>query len=211
MIQKIIIADDHPFMIDGLTQVINRIGNAVLLASASNGLELIQLLQQQDADLVILDLNMPGLDGFDCIRQIKKSKSQTRILVLTNYNQAEIIEEVKRLGADGFLLKNSTSDEVKMAIETLLDDTQYFPKPVLVDPVAENSFFYDEFLKKFQLTKREVGIMLLICNGKSSKQIADELFLSELTVNTHRRNIMKKLDLNNVAGLIHFARQNSLL
>ncbi len=211
MNKKIIIADDHPFMIDGLTQVIGQMEMAELVADASNGLELIQRLQHHVADLVILDLNMPGMDGFDCIKQIKKDATPPKILVLTNYNQPEIIEEVIKLGADGFLLKNSSAQEVREAMETILKGDKYFPKQNAPDPVAENSFFYDEFLKKFQLTKREVGIMLLICHGKSSKQIADELFLSELTVNTHRRNIMKKLDLNNVAGLIHFARQNSLL
>ncbi len=211
MIKKIIIADDHPFMIDGLTNVIQHMANTELLATAPNGLELIQRLQQQSANMVILDLNMPGMDGFECIKQIRKETASPKILVLTNYNQPEIIEEVKRLGADGFLLKNSSADELRQAIEAILDGKKHFPDNAIINPIAENSFFYDEFLKKFQLTKREVGIMLLICHGKSSKQIADELYLSELTVNTHRRNIMKKLDLNNVAGLIHFARQNALM
>ena len=211
MIKKIIIADDHPFMIDGLTNVIQQLPNSELVSTAANGLELIQRLQHHIADLVILDLNMPGMDGFECIKQIRKATTSPKILVLTNYNQPEIVEEVKRLGADGFLLKNSTADELRQAIEEVLAGNKYFPKPAVSNPIAENSFFYDEFLKKFQLTKREVGVMLLICHGKSSKQIADELYLSELTVNTHRRNIMKKLDLSNVAGLIHFARQNALM
>jgi DNA-binding NarL/FixJ family response regulator len=211
MTNKIIIADDHPFMIDGLSNIVKTIKGAQLVATVNNGVELLQLLTYTSADLIILDLNMPAMDGFECIRRIRKEKQRVKILVLTNYSQPELIEEVKRLGADGFLLKNSTADQLSIAIDTVLTGGKYFIAPSQLKPVAEDSFFYDEFLKKFQLTKREVGIMLLICGGKSSKQIADELFLSELTVNTHRRNIMKKLDLSNVAGLIQFARQNALI
>ena len=133
------------------------------------------------------------------------------MLVLTNYMQPELEEEVKKRMADGYLEKNSSAAELKEAINIILAGGNHFPSGAALSSMQSDNIFMDGFLKKYQLTRREVDIIQLICREMSSREIAAKLFLSDLTINTHRRNIFRKLDIKNVAGLINFARQNELL
>jgi DNA-binding NarL/FixJ family response regulator len=161
--------------------------------------------------LVIMDLNMPGYDGLQCLQKIKKEFPETRVLILTNYNQPELVDEVRAGQADGYLVKNSTAADLREAVSRIMDGEKYFPDAHMLKSVPDDSFFFDEFLRKYQLTKREIEIIRLICREMSTRQIATALFLSELTINTHRRNILRKLEVKNVAGLMNFAKQNQLL
>ena len=210
MKHKIILADDHPFLLDGLKMVLKDFSSLTISATAQNGYDLMALVEKELPALVILDLNMPIYDGFQCLRKIKANFPFTRVLILSNYVQAELIEEVKKMGADGYLMKSSSTVELRAAIERILTGRKYFPSAAEPEKIPEESFYLDDFLKKYQLTKREVGIIRMICHEMSSKEIAEGLFLSELTINTHRRNILRKLELKNVAGIINFAKQNHL-
>jgi DNA-binding NarL/FixJ family response regulator len=208
---RIILADDHQLFIEGVRTVLEEIPDIEIVATVTNGAELIEKIQQVATDLVLLDLNMPKLDGLKCLQEIKSTHPNIKVLVLTNYSQPELMEEVKSLKADGFMIKNSTASELRDAVVKVIGGEKLFnaaPKPGVLD---ESSYFFDDFLKKFKLTRREVDIIRLVCRELSSKQIAAELHLSEFTVNTHRKNIQRKLNVKNVAGLVSFAREHQLV
>lgn len=211
MKRQVVLADDHQLLIEGIRSVIEEIENTSVAATLNSGTELLHYLDKNKADLVILDLNMPGQDGLKCLNIIKQIYPATRVLVLTSYNQPELIEEVRKLKADGYLVKNTSADLLKDVVTRILDGYEYFPAKETTQPIQETSVFFDDFLRKYQLTRREVDIIRLICREMSSKQIAAELFLSEFTVTTHRKNIFRKLNVKNVAGLMNFARQHQLL
>ncbi|HMK03057.1 MAG TPA: response regulator transcription factor [Ferruginibacter sp.] len=208
---KIILADDHQFLLEGIMSVLKDMPTIEIIATAQNGFDLVDAVAKQRPDMVILDLNMPGYDGLQCLQKIKAGYKEIKVLVLTNYNQPELVEEVKQMQADGFLVKNSSATELKEAINIILTGKKYFPAADQLENMPDDSYFFDAFLKKYQLTKREVGIIRMICREMTTKEIAAGLFLSELTINTHRRNILRKLEIKNVAGLMNFAKQNQLL
>jgi DNA-binding NarL/FixJ family response regulator len=210
MRKRVMLADDHQLLLEGIRMIIEDIGEADIVATANNGTELLGLLSKDKPDLVILDLNMPGQDGLKCLSTIKHVYSSVKVLVLTSYNQPELVEKVKELGADGYVIKNVAVTELKEAVQQILGGGTFFPQ-ANNSPPPSDSYFFDPFLKKFQLTKREVDIIRLICSELSTKQIASQLFLSEFTVNTHRKNIFRKLNVKNVAGLMNFAKDNQLV
>lgn len=211
MKSKIVLADDHRFLLDGITSVLKDMPGVEIAATAHSGFELMDAVAKEMPDLVITDLNMPGYDGLQCLQKIKAKYAAIKVLVLTNYIQPELVDEVKKMQADGFLNKNSTAAELKEAVEIILAGQKYFPDATEMNPLTDDSYFMDDFLKKYQLTKREVGIIRMISQEMSTKEIAAELFLSDLTINTHRRNIFRKLEIKNIAGLMNFAKQNMLL
>jgi DNA-binding NarL/FixJ family response regulator len=208
---KIVLADDHQFLLEGILAVLKEMPAIEIVATAQNGFELMEAVAQHQPAVVVLDLNMPGYDGLQCLQKIKANYTGIKVLVLTNYNQPELVEEVKKMQADGFMIKNSSAIELKTAITEIIAGKKFFPATAELKVVTDDSYFFDDFLKKYQLTKREVEIIRLICREMSTKEIAASLFLSELTINTHRRNILRKLDVKNVAGLVNFAKQNQLL
>lgn len=211
MIYKIVLADDHRFLLDGITTVLKEMPGVEIVATVYNGFELMEAVARQNPNLVITDLNMPGIDGMQCLQKIKTNYTGIKVLVLTNYTQPELVDEIKKMQADGFLNKNSTAAELKEVVENILAGQKYFPAVNELKALPEDSYFLDDFLKKYQLTKREVGIIRMISREMSTKEIAAELFLSDLTINTHRRNIFRKLEIKNVAGLLNFAKQHMLL
>jgi DNA-binding NarL/FixJ family response regulator len=208
---KIILADDHQLFIQGVRTVLEEIPGVEVIATVNNGSDLMEKINGVDVDLVVLDLNMPKLDGLKCLKEIKTTRPNIKVLVLTNYNQPELIGEVKGLKADGFMIKNSTASELKEAIVKILEGQKLFNEGQKAPVLDESSYFFDDFLKKFKLTRREVDIIRLVCQELSSKQIAAQLHLSEFTVSTHRKNIQRKLNIKNVAGLVSFAREHQLV
>ena len=211
MRKKVVLADDHQFLLDGIMTILKEMPSVEIVATAQNGFELMDVVARQKPELVILDLNMPGYDGLQCLKKIKNDFSETKVLILTNYSQPELVEDVKKMGADGYLIKNSSAAELKAAVTSVLSGGKYYPSANELKSVADDSYFFDEFLKKYQLTKREVEIIRMVCQEMSTKEIATQLYLSELTINTHRRNVFRKLEIKNVAGLMNFAKNNQLL
>ncbi len=211
MKSKIVLADDHRFLLDGIITVLKEIPGVEIVATVHNGFELMDAVAREKPDLVITDLNMPGYDGMQCLQKIKTNYAAIKVLVLTNYIQPELMDEVKKMQADGFLNKNSTAAQLKEAVDIILAGQKYFPAAAEGKTLPDDSYFMDDFLKKYQLTKREVSIIRMISREMSTKEIAAELFLSDLTINTHRRNIFRKLEIKNIAGLMNFAKQNMLL
>jgi len=209
--RKIILADDHQLFIEGVRTVLEEMSDIQIEGTVNNGKELMEKVHGTRPDLVLLDLNMPELDGLKCLEQIKREMPGVKVLVLTNYSQPELVDEVKKLRADGFMVKNSTASELKEAVTHVLSGKPFFSHLDKTQVLDENSYFFDDFLKKFKLTRREVDIIRLVCREYSSKQIAAELNISEFTVTTHRKNIVRKLNIKNVAGLVSFAREHQLI
>jgi DNA-binding NarL/FixJ family response regulator len=208
---KIVLADDHQFLLEGITAVLSKVSEIEIVATAQNIFELMDVLSKHEPSLAIVDLNMPGDVGWKSIQRIRLNFPAMKILVLANYCLPELVDEARKLRVDGYMIKSSTGDELKQAIRDILSGNKYFPRLLSMTETLNSPGFLDELPRKFQLTRREVDIIRMICSEMSTREIASALFLSELTINTHRRNILRKLDVKNVAGLMNFAREHQLV
>jgi DNA-binding NarL/FixJ family response regulator len=206
---RLVIADDHPLLLDGLKKVLEEMDETEIVFTAGNGLELISLLRRTAADMVLLDLQMPKLDGIDSLKIIRRDFPKLKIIIFSNYGQPKLIRETKILGASGYLLKNSPSLTLKEAIKTVAAGGSWFKD---TDPEPKQSaLLVNDFMKKYQLTSREIEIICKISEGLTSKEIAGKLFVSEFTINTHRRNICRKLNIYTPVGLLNFAKEHGLV
>jgi len=206
---RLIIADDHPLLSDGLRMVLEEIKDLQVLPPVSNGRQLIDQLQQTPADIVLLDLNMPQLDGIETLKILQKNYPKVSVIILTSYYQPELVREIKALGAKGYLLKTTSTQLIKEAVAAVTAGDTWFTINELPVPSA-SPYFVDDFMKKYQLTKREVEIIRMIGSGFTTKKIGEKLFVSEFTVNAHRRNISRKLNIHTTVSLLHFAKENGL-
>lgn len=205
---KLFLADDHQVLIDGLLAFFKDHPRYEVVGAANDGAALLATLPTLEPDVVLLDLNMPRVDGLASLERIVKEQPRVKVLVLSNYHQTEIVRAARDKGAWGYLLKNGSLDELLAALEAVTAGQPYWAAAAVMAPEPE--FFADAFLKKYQLTRREADIIRMICGAYNSRTIADRLCISEFTVNTHRRNILRKLGVKNTAGVINFARQHHL-
>lgn len=221
---KTILADDHCIFIEGLKSVLKQSEKYTfdIVGTAVNGEELLWLLRRKPADLLILDLNLSETDGLEIIHTIQRERIALRILVLTVYDDPKFVKSAFKNGAHGYILKNKGIDELFLALHQVLNgEESYIGEGV---QVSENGtaravvgkqqtdfHFEDRFIKKYNLTKRELEILRLITHAMSNKQIAQELYISDQTVSVHRKNIMRKLGVSNTAGLIKAAYDFSLV
>lgn len=203
----LLLADDHPLLLDGLRNVLSDLPDVELLPPVNNGHQLLDFLYQHPVDMVLLDLNMPKTDGLTALKQIRKDWPTVKVIVFTSYNQPQHVRMVQSLGAMGYLLKTTDAPTIKTAVQQVRQGKPWFP--MLANASGEISD--DVFLQKYQLTKREVEIIQQIVDGKTTRQIADELCVSEFTVNAHRRNIARKLGIDTPVGLVNFAREQGLV
>ena len=205
---KLIIADDHILFIDGLKLLLREEKDMALINIANDGKELLDIMHQQLPDVVLLDINMPKINGLDAVRFIKQSYPAVMVIMLSTYNEDHLIEKAKQYGANGYLLKNSSKEELLQTIHLVAEGHSCFPYRL---PKIENVFdSTDNFLKQFNLTKREFEIIQLIKKGYTNQQIAEKLYLSIYTVETHRKNIMQKLGLNTPSSLMKFIIENHI-
>ena len=205
---KIIIADDHNLFINGLQLLLKEESWIEIIDIANNGRELLEVLQRSQPDLILLDLNMPNMNGFEAARYIKQNHPAVKLIILSTYNEEHLIDKAKQIGINGYLLKNCNREELLQTISLVMNHQTSFP---YFEPRENNSFdSKDNFLIQFNLTKRELEIIQLIKNGFTNQLIANKLFLSIYTVETHRKNIMHKLNLNTPMALIKFIVENNL-
>jgi DNA-binding NarL/FixJ family response regulator len=206
---RLIIADDHPLLVDGVSRVLEEMEGVEVLEPARNGRHLIALLREHAADMVLLDLHMPQQDGIETLKILRKEFPRVKVLVFTNYNQPKLVKEITALGAKGFLLKNSTSTTLKEAVQTVAAGGTWLKEQE--PPAPASDYFTDDFMKKYQVTQREVEILRKIAKGFTTREIGEQLFVSEFTINAHRRNICRKLDIYTPLGLANFAKEHGLL
>jgi DNA-binding NarL/FixJ family response regulator len=212
------IADDHQIFIDGLSTILNETDrfNATVIATANNGDQLLTQLKKNAPDLLILDMSMPQKDGLEVLKAIKGIYPNMKIIVMSMFDENKIVKQVLNLGAHGYLLKTAGAKMLLTAIEEVMDNAT-FVDPSLAklkitgqNPEAANHFD-QKFVSRHDLTKRELEILRLIALAKNNKDIGQELFISEQTVGVHRKNIMRKLQMNSTAALIKLAYDHHLV
>lgn len=204
---RIVLADDHILLRDGVKHMITERPDLRVVGEASDGMELQRLLKRQQTDMVLLDLSIPGMRGIEGTREIKSSHPEIKIVILTMHNKRRYIQYALTSGADGYLLKEATGDELFDAITNIRNGGNYLSKSFSNELISEMVKVYQGGMKprKEILTTREKEILKLIAEGKASKEIAELLFISIYTVNNHRANIIKKLKMKKTADLVKYA------
>lgn len=206
----ILIVDDHQMFLDGLKTLLVKEKNLNVVAEANTGKEALDILENIPVDLVITDINMPVMSGTELTKQIKKDYPHIKVLVLTMYNDREIIHEIVMTEAEGYILKNSNKRELLDAINRISDHGTYYSNEV-ISIMTENYVVKEKIRDRtHELSAREKEIISLICQELTSAEIAEKLFLSPLTVETHRRNILRKTNSKTIVGLIKFAIENKI-
>lgn len=200
---KLFIIDDHPIVISGIKQTFERHKQIDCVGSALNGVEAMQWLAKHHTDVILLDVNMPGKDGIELCKQIKKKYPNVKVIGLTTFSQASFITGMLRNGANGYLFKNASEEELTEAIITVHKGKRYLSEEVndkLINKATQRSSGKAGFIPK--LTRREKEVLELIVEEYTTQEIANKLFLAVSTVETHRMNLCAKLGAKNVAGLV---------
>ena len=210
---KIIIADDHIVLREGLKSMINTHTSWEVVAEASDGFEVLPLIEEHQPDILILDLSMPNLGGLETISRLQKSDSNTGILVLSAKDDDYSVREAMRAGANGFVPKSSSSEELEFAISALLKGQTYLSPTVCEAALQQNTSSEDprDANPLSILTAREREIMKLLSEGKPNRVVAKTLHISPRTVDSHRANMMKKLGIKSNAQLVQIAVKNGLI
>ena len=211
---RLLIADDHRIMLDGIVSLLQNEKDIIVAGIAANGYEVLELVNRHDFDVCLLDINMPGLDGIETTKLLKEKKPGLKIIILTTYNDKEIITEMLEFGVSGYLLKNSSKQELTEAIKKVAAGGFYFSDEVHTSIMTN----YRQHLKEknsgrevVTLTVREKEILQLLALEYTNEKIAEALTISYRTVETHRKNIMQKTKSHNLAGLLKFAYSKNLI
>lgn len=216
---RIALVDDHQIVIDGIASVLADVDTYEIVGTANNGRDAVQLVRVAQPDLVLMDIDMPIMNGITASKELKKDFPDVKVIILSLHNEKAIIQNLIQIGVNGYLLKNSDKNEVLNAISQVLDGQKYFSSDVtlsLSGLAPSNSIKLantdpGNAEKLSSLTEREIEILKGIADGMSNRQIGEQLFISQRTVDTHRQNIMKKLEVKKVVGLIKFAIKNGLV
>ncbi|WP_020533806.1 response regulator [Flexithrix dorotheae] len=206
---KLIIADDHKLFRDGITSLLSADDHFDIIASLNDGEELIAFLKTGTVPhVILLDLSMPKMDGFEVLKVLKKDFPKVKAIALSMHNDGNYIVKCVRDGAFGYLLKNTDEEELKTAINSVANGNKYFNKEISAKMISNMALEGSEPKK---LSPKETEILEFISQGLTTKEIADKLFISTRTVETHRVNMMKKLDVKNSAELIKKAAKLRLI
>lgn len=208
---EIIIADDHMMIREGLKQLLELDGTMKVIAEANDGEECLNLLNKKiHPDILLLDINMPKKNGIEVLEYIKQNKIPVKVLILTVHNEVEYLLKAVDIGIDGYLLKDSSYDELKEAIDVVISGNTYI-QPSLLPALNESMEDYALDKEKIEcLTKRELDVLRLISEGCSNKKISDELTISERTVKNHISHIFRKLDVEDRTQAAVFAIRNKI-
>ncbi len=208
---RIVIADDHKMFLDGLCSLLEDEENLEIVDTAKNGNGVLQILSNTKIDLVITDISMPEMNGIALNNEIKKKHTQVKTLVLSMHKQSDLIAKLIKNGANGYLLKNADKKELLQAINSIMRGENYFSPEV--KEAYMQSMFSPKATRKAEakLSRREKEVITLIAQEMTTNEIAEKLFISQHTVETHRKNILRKLDARNTAGLVKYAIQQGLV
>lgn len=209
---KVLIADDHQVIIDGLEAIITSVEYLTFVGGALNGHQVIEKVEETQVDIVLMDINMPGMDGLDCTSYLHQHHPNIRVIALSMHDNPRLAKRMIKNGAFGFLLKNTSKEKILTAISEVHAGKNFF------DPSLMTSFMElgstlptSNFEKKELLTQRELEIVKLICLEKTNGEIAEALAISTHTVESHRSNIFLKLEVKNVVGMVKWAIKNDVV
>lgn len=210
---NILLVDDHQIVIDGLRGLLEGDENIGVLYEAQNGAQTIRIATEEAIDLILLDINLPDKNGFEICQELKSQPTCPKIIALTMYGNAGYINKMIKAGVDGYLLKNTGRAELLKAIQTIMSGERYFSQEVMQTLVAGTHQAKkpktSDFIQK--LTRREKEILQLITEEYTTDEIAAKLFISSTTVISHRKNLLRKVNAKNVAGLVKKAFEFGLL
>jgi DNA-binding NarL/FixJ family response regulator len=209
---RIVIVDDHEIIHNGITNILKSESSYEIVGHAFNGEDAVKLATELIPDVIFMDISMPVLNGIEAIKQIKTIQNHIKIIALTQHNDSEYIQQVLIAEGDGYLLKNSKKEEFIEAIKTVLENKRFLSYEVsdlLINSSLQTKKETDE--EKIRLTSREIEIIKKIADDKSNQEIANELFISLRTVETHRRNLMQKLKVNSIVALLKYAAKQNII
>ncbi len=196
----VFIVDDHPMVVEGLSTMLQNIPDVEVVGVAFNAKSCLGFFVNNKADVILMDINLPDKSGIDLCMEIKRRVPSVKILALTNFEQRIYWEKMRQSGASGYLLKNTSASELLEAIQTVFTGNEYwkdFPKGDSKSNVV--------------LTRREVEVLALISEGLTNQEIADKIFVSTSTVDSHRKNLLSKLQAKNTAALVNYAMKNKII
>ncbi|MBE8727224.1 DNA-binding response regulator [Flavobacterium sp. KB82] len=205
---KTVIVDDHPIVISGIAGLLSDLENIVIVEKFESGVALLEYIEDHKVDLILMDIFLPVINGVDLCKTIKQKYPKMVIIGMSSQSERSLVMQFIQNGGNGYVLKNASFDEFKDCIYKAIEGEIVFSeevKTIISQPLSE------ELERIPSLSRRERDIALLLSQGKSTQEIADDLFLSFLTVQTHRRNILQKYKMKNVAELIAFLLKNNLL
>jgi two-component system response regulator NreC len=209
---RILIADDHDVVRSGLKGLLQRVPTLSVVGEAANGEEAVRLAERFKPDIVIMDISMPVLNGIEATRQIKTAQPEVKVIILSVHEDEEYAYQILRAGASGYLLKNASKQDILAAIDSAVSGERFFSPGIsrlIVDGFLKRAKEGTEMTERpameTQLSPRELEILTYIARGFTNRKIAETLFLSVRTVNTHRTNIMQKLNIHDTAGLVRHA------
>ena len=210
----IAIADDYKIFRDGLKVGLSADDNLEVIAEADNGEDLLKLLETTRPDIILMDLNMPILDGMEATKRVKKLYPAIKVLVVTMYDDDKFIIHLMEIGANGYLLKNAEPEEIRKSIYAVHENGYYFNdlvnKALLKKLVLKNNL-KPSFNNNIEFTEREQEVLKLICEEKTATEIGKEIFLSPRSVEGIRQRLIEKVGVRNTAGLVMFAIKNGIV
>ena len=213
---KVYLADDHQMLIEGMKAVIKTNDDFEVVGFSLNGIQLIEQVLKAKADILVIDINMPEKDGIEVLKELSSIKTPFKVIVLSSYDDLKLVKEVINLGARGYLTKQSVGDSIIEALTEVYNGQEYFCK-IMQDKILasfsqnNNNDNLSEQLPPVSLTDRELVIIKLIALEYSGKMISEKLFISTNTVETHRKNLLKKLNVKSSIGLVKYAIKNNLI
>ena len=206
---KIAIADDHKMLAQGVANLLDEDQEFDVVGVFSSGAELLEFLEGRPVDLVITDMNMPGMDGVALIQNLKKRKIKSKIIVLSMYDDEKIFKECQKQGVDAYVLKDADPDELIYTIKEVMESRHIMNFQRVLKQMDSDQ--YDDASKlKFKLSKREIDVLKLLIQGKTNREIAEILFLSVFTIETHRKHLHQKLGVSNSIELLNKAQEMKL-
>jgi two-component system response regulator NreC len=211
---RVFITDDHEIYLEGLALLLGKQEGIEVVGTATSGKELLGQVQDLQADVLLLDVYLPDLGEEEIIQQIRVLRPELRVIYLTLLRGTRYIHKLSKYKIQGYVLKNASLDELLTALQTVQDGGSYFSKDIHIgdrDEDFRNTVTIEDKQIDEILSKRELEVLRLICKEFSNAEIADKLFLSVSTVETHRKNLIAKLGVNNTVGLVKFALRNNLI
>jgi len=201
---SVFIVDDHPMVIEGIRSMLLDLPNIEVAGHAMNASSCLGFFIKNSADVVLLDINLPDQSGIEVCKELLRKTPGLKIIALTNFDQLTYLQNMKDAGARGYLLKNSSLSEIEKAIQMVVSGNEYW---LGRDSVRESIKEHNQPL----LTRREIEVLKLIAEGLTNQEIADKLFVSASTVDSHRKNLISKLQVKNTAALVRTALENKII
>jgi len=215
---RVILTDDHKLIRDGLKALLNSSDVINVVGEAADGNELLELLLEVQADVILLDINMPRKDGIETTRELHLRYPQLKVLVLSMLDHERYVHQMMEAGASGYVLKNAGKEELTSAIQLVAAGVTYISPEVAIGllkktrvPDAQNCYITETDRTPRELTRRELEVLVLVSEGFTNSEIAEKLFTSKRTIETHRQNLLEKTQTSNTATLIKFALKNGII